>query len=324
MPFSWEAARQPLVAGGMGIAQSLLQESGRQKEEKRQIEREKRQFDLHLKGLDEAFERNKELAEFRAKLNAEYITFDNNIDMKNLYDQASLPDASAEVKGFVAGLEAIKFKQQSMVALNEEDYAFKERLIGAGYEGISLWIDDRELKNAQIMKQLESREKQYELLAGARLAEAESKREVTHRKERTKYRTKQKKEFEDIDKKIAGYTEKLGRETGKAKAEIEKEDLITGEDSYIEGEKVVTKAEEPKGAALVEFYRNEIRRLEEKKTSILKKREREIGGATTARTPEGEKGDTLSDGKTYIIGEEYIVNGVKVVYLGNNQFEPIE
>lgn len=309
MPFGYKEAGETLRAGGMGIVQSLLQESGRQKEEERLKEREKRQFELHLKGLDEAFERNKELAEYRAKLNAEYITFDNNIDMKNLYDQASLPDASAEIKGFVAGLEAIKFKQQNMVSLNEEDYAFKERLIGAGYEGISLWIDDRELKNARLIKQLESREKQYELLAGARLAEAERRIAEAKRKageRQVKFRTKQKEEFEDIDKKIAGYKEKLEREIGKAKAEIAKEGLTAGEIGYEErpGKKIpiigtqvkkpeeakleIREGEKPKGAALIEFYRNEIKKLEEQKTSILKQREREIRGTSTARMPEVE------------------------------------
>jgi len=284
MPFSWEAARQPLVSGGMGIVQSLLQESGRQKEEGRQIAAEQRRHQTFLKELNIKLKGQKDLYAWKRELDADYDMFGNNLDMKRLYDEAALPTAGAETKALVAGLEAMKFKQQSMIPLSEEDYAFKERLIGLGYEGISLYIDDREMKNARIIEQLKSREKQYELLAGARQAEAEAKREITYREERTKYRTKQKEEFEDIDKKITGYKEKLKREVGKAKKEITKEDLeetVISEEETIGGQKL-------SNVTLVEFYRNEIRRLEEKKISILKRREREIGGTATARTPERE------------------------------------
>ena len=304
MPFGFKEAGETLRAGGMGIVQSLLQEGARKKEEERLIEREKRQFNLHIKGLDEALKRNKDLYDHKKELDADYKMFGNNLDMKRLYDEAALPTANAEIKALVAGLEAIKFKQQSMISLTEEDYAFKEKLIGLGYEGISLYIDNRELANARLIKQLESREKQYELLAGARLAEAETKREITYRKERTKYRTKQKKEIADINEEISGYKEKLKKEEAKAKKEVIKEDLrqprIEEEEpaKALKGKKArkfdvpigeteVT-GEMPTGAPLIEYFHEKIRELEEKRDLIIQKRGREIEGTATARAPKVE------------------------------------
>jgi len=333
MPFSWEAARQPLVSGGMGIVQSLLQEGARKKEEERLIEREKRQYDLFLKELDKKFEKNKELAEFRKELDADYDRkLKGNLDLNRLYDEAALPNASAEIKALVEGVKTINQKQLNFIAMGEGDYAFDQKLIDAGFGAIPYIFHEREMNNAQLIKQLEARDRESE----AKLALAESRE-----KELSLLRglTVEQKGLAIEEKK----TEKKEKEVKGRQEAVDARDKATGQLIELLNSKgllqydPVTKSWGARQFTKRKSIFNEKGKIaEEAKIAILKKHPElrpffnEVEKYTKRvealeGIPEEQaEGDILSDGKTYIVGEEYIVNGVKVRYLGNNQFEPIE
>ena len=343
MPFDWRASQRTLEKGGMGIAGSILQEGARQKEEKRLIEREKRQYDLHIEELDESFKRNKDLADYKAKINAEYITFENNADMKSLYDKASLPTANAETKGFVAGLEAIKFKQQSLISLGKEDYEFKKRLINAGYEGISLWVDNRELANARLIKQLETRDREYKTqleirrarekeLSLARKLEAENKRLIIEqRKKKGKEGVVEKlEEAVDARDKATGQLVELLSSKGwlqydkatkkwLARQFSKRESIFNDEGEITKEARVVLIKKHPE---LRPFF-NEVEKLAER-VRVLRgtpKEQIEVGGAGTTKAPSGVE----KDERGLIVGKVYEDEaGKKARYLGSGQWEILD
>jgi len=345
MLFGWKEAGETLRAGGLGIAQSVLQEGARKKEEERLIERERRGYEEHIKRLDAAFKRDKDLHDYKKRIDAEWEAYGNNIDMRRLYEAASKPDASAEVTGLASGVEKIRQKQHDLISLSDEDYPFIERVIKAGYPGVPAFIYDVELKNARLAKQLEASEMEYKTqldirrarekeLSLARKLEAENKRLVIEgRKREVKEEATEKLEkATDVrDKAMGKLVELLGSKgllqydkasrKWLARQFTKRESVFNEKGEIVEAAKIAIIKKHP------EFrpYFSEIEKLTKRVEALggIPEEQAEISAVGATGATEKAPG-VVKDERGLIVGKIYEdEDGRKARYLGSGQWEII-
>jgi len=314
MPFGFEAAQKAMSGGLQGltgsISQMLMGDYMRKQEEKTTIEKEKRMFAQKKEEIALVLKGNKELSTLNADLKAERDdNWRNDPYVRALQKRVGSGEATPEERAIFDGCMEIMEKQSQLTPLEQEELDFIDQ-IRPQFPTIAIGLYDAELKNAEFAKKIDNDLARINAMWGGREATG-ARMERSHREKKHK---ELKAKPEAISKKIAGYKEKLMKEEGKAKAEIEEESLplevagfetkptkkflgATIKKGGVERIPEPEGLQKPKNTKLIEFYRKEIKTLERQHETAIQA----VGREATAISPGGAKVNPV----------EEILNGIK-------------